>query len=70
MVDIGLLDTASGDAIVLTVRFIVLICATHGLSGVESTHYRHPLSENVFDVYMRYLNDVELSAESTFSNLT
>ena len=27
---------------------------THGISGVEWTHYRHPLPEYVYDAYMRY----------------
>ena len=27
---------------------------THGVSGVEWAHYRHPLPEYVYDVYMRY----------------
>jgi len=31
---------------------------THGVSGVEWTHYRHPLPEYVYDVYMKYWNDV------------
>ena len=31
---------------------------THGVSGVEWTHYRHPLPEHVYDVYMRYWEDV------------
>ena len=30
---------------------------THGVSGVEWAHYRHPLSEQVYDVYMRYWKD-------------
>ncbi|MGZ4937055.1 MAG: hypothetical protein ACXV4C_10985 [Halobacteriota archaeon] len=31
---------------------------THGVSGVDWTHYKHPLPENVYDVYMRYWGDV------------
>ncbi|MGB8311989.1 MAG: hypothetical protein WCE81_09025 [Halobacteriota archaeon] len=31
---------------------------THGVSGVEWAHYRHPLPEYVYDVYMRYWKDV------------
>jgi integrase len=27
---------------------------THGVSGVEWAHYRHPLPEHVYDVYMKY----------------
>jgi hypothetical protein len=31
---------------------------THGVSGVEWAHYRHPLPEYVYDVYMKYWKDV------------
>jgi hypothetical protein len=31
---------------------------THGVSGVEWSHYRHPLPEYVYDAYMRYWKDV------------
>jgi hypothetical protein len=31
---------------------------THGVSGVEWSHYKHPLPEYVFKVYMKYWNDV------------
>ncbi len=31
---------------------------THGVSGVEWSHYRHPLPEYVYDVYMQYWKDV------------
>jgi hypothetical protein len=31
---------------------------THGVSGVEWSHYRHPLPEYVYEVYMRYWKDV------------
>ncbi|HXY88032.1 MAG TPA: hypothetical protein VEG44_06305 [Candidatus Acidoferrales bacterium] len=31
-----------------------------GVSGVEWAHYRHPLPEYVYDVYMRYWKDVKL----------
>ena len=27
---------------------------THGVSGVEWKHYKHPLPENVYDVYMKH----------------
>ena len=33
---------------------------THGVSGVEWSHYRHPLPEYVYDVYMRYWKDTQL----------
>jgi hypothetical protein len=31
---------------------------THGVSGVEWAHYKHPLPEHVYDVYMKYWSDV------------
>jgi len=31
---------------------------THGVSGVEWAHYRHPLPEHVYDFYMKYWNNV------------
>jgi len=31
---------------------------TYGVSGVEWTHYKHPLPEYVYDVYMKYWKDV------------
>ena len=31
---------------------------THGVSGVDWAHYKHPLPEHVYDVYMRYWRDV------------
>ncbi len=34
---------------------------TRGVSGVEWAHYRHPLPEYVYDVYMRYWKDVVLA---------
>ena len=27
---------------------------THGVSGIDWKHYKHPLPENVYDVYMQY----------------
>ena len=27
---------------------------THGVSGVEWSHYRNPLPENVYDIYVKY----------------
>ena len=33
---------------------------THGVSGVDWTHYKHPLPEQVYDVYMRYWSNVTL----------
>ncbi|MGZ7112124.1 MAG: hypothetical protein ACXVIU_12565 [Halobacteriota archaeon] len=34
---------------------------THGVSGVDWTHYKHPLPENVYDVYMKSWADVHLA---------
>ncbi len=34
---------------------------THGVSGVEWAHYRHPLPEYVYDVYMRYWRQTKFS---------
>jgi hypothetical protein len=34
---------------------------THGVSGVDWKHYKHPLPESVYSAYMRYWGDVELS---------
>ncbi len=31
---------------------------THGVSGVDWAHYKHPLPEHVYDTYMRYWGDV------------
>ncbi len=31
---------------------------THGVSGVDWTHYKHPLPEHVYDMYMRCWGDV------------
>ena len=30
---------------------------THGVSTVEWKHYRHPLPDSVYDVYMKYWAD-------------
>ncbi|MGZ4852505.1 MAG: hypothetical protein ACXV3D_04880 [Halobacteriota archaeon] len=35
---------------------------THGVSGVDWCHYKHPLPENVYDTYMQYWRDVELTS--------
>jgi hypothetical protein len=32
---------------------------THGVSGIDWKHYKHPLPENVYDIYMRYWRDTE-----------
>jgi hypothetical protein len=33
---------------------------THGVSGVDWSHYKHPLPEHVYDVYMQYWGGVSL----------
>jgi integrase len=34
---------------------------THGVSGIDWKHYKHPLPENVYSTYMLYWGDVEFS---------
>jgi hypothetical protein len=34
---------------------------THDVSGVSWAHYRHPLPEHAYQVYMQYGKDVQLS---------
>jgi hypothetical protein len=34
---------------------------THSVSGIDWKHYKHPLPENVYDVYMRYWDDTEFA---------
>ncbi|MGZ4942464.1 MAG: hypothetical protein ACXV5N_12235 [Halobacteriota archaeon] len=34
---------------------------THGVSGIDWKHYKHPLPENVYDLYMQYWKNVEFS---------
>ena len=34
---------------------------THGVSGIDWKHYKHPLPEHVYDLYMKYWKDVKLS---------
>ncbi|MGZ4935671.1 MAG: hypothetical protein ACXVIP_05180 [Halobacteriota archaeon] len=34
----------------------------HGVSGVDWTHYKHPLPEHVYDAYREYWCDIELKA--------
>jgi hypothetical protein len=34
---------------------------THGVSGIDWKHYKHPLPEHVYDVYMQCWQDVELT---------
>jgi hypothetical protein len=32
---------------------------THGVSGIDWKHYKHPLPENVYDVYMHFWKEME-----------
>ena len=41
---------------------------THGVSGVDVLHYKHPLPEHGYDVYMRYWEDVRLASEDKHSD--
>ncbi len=34
---------------------------THGVSGVSWSHYRNPLPENVYDIYMKYWRNVDFT---------
>src|SRR5208337_2123569 len=34
---------------------------THGVSGVDWRFYKHPLPEHVYDVYMKYWKNVDLT---------
>jgi integrase len=34
---------------------------THGVSGVDWAHYKHPLPEYVYEIYMKYLGNVNFS---------
>jgi len=38
-----------------------LYILTHGVSGVRDKHYLHPLPEYVFQIYMKYWKDVDLT---------
>jgi len=39
---------------------------TDGVSSIDWKHYKHPLPENVYDVYMKYWKDVALSSMSGY----
>jgi len=36
---------------------------THGVSGVDWRFYKHPLSDSVFDIYMKYWGDVSFKSK-------
>lgn len=38
---------------------------THAVPGVEWAHYKHPLSEYVYDMHMRYWKHTALNAPSS-----
>jgi len=35
---------------------------THGVSGIDWKHYKHPLPEHVHDIYMQYWKDIEFKS--------
>jgi len=37
---------------------------THGVGGIDWKHYKHPLPEHVYDVYMKYWRDVGMMGSS------
>jgi len=37
---------------------------THGVSGIDWKHYKHPLPENVYDAYMGYWKNIEFHIKS------
>ena len=34
---------------------------THGVGGIDWKHYKHPLPEHVYDVYMKYWRDTRFA---------
>ncbi|MGZ4846746.1 MAG: hypothetical protein ACXV7G_11990 [Halobacteriota archaeon] len=34
---------------------------SHGFSSIEDKHYRHPLPEQIYDVYNRYWKDMKFT---------
>jgi len=34
----------------------------HGMTGVDWKHYKHPLPEDVYDIYLRSWGDVDLTS--------
>ena len=36
---------------------------THGVGGVDWKHYKHPLAENVYNVYMKYWTQTEFRTQ-------
>ncbi len=39
---------------------------THGVSGIDWKHYKHPLPENVYDVYATYWKDMRFCFRGLF----
>jgi hypothetical protein len=35
--------------------------------GIDWKHYKHPLQENVYDVYMQYWADVRLASDDLYA---
>jgi len=42
---------------------------THSVRGIDWKHYKHPLPENVYDVYMQYLAHVRLVCDDPCADL-
>jgi hypothetical protein len=42
---------------------------THGVSGIDWKHYKHPLPENVYDVYMWYWKDVVFDSDESSNQI-
>jgi hypothetical protein len=40
---------------------------THGVSGVDCRFYKHALPDNVYDVYMQYWKNVDLTGWARIS---
>jgi hypothetical protein len=38
---------------------------THGVSGIDWKHYKHPLPENVYDAYIQFWKDVGIRSKVT-----
>jgi hypothetical protein len=37
---------------------------THGVGGIDWKHYKHPLPENVYEIYARSWDGIDLTADS------
>jgi hypothetical protein len=36
---------------------------THGVSGIDWKHYKHPLPEHVYDIYMQHWKNLNLKTK-------